>query len=162
MRASNRNAGSRVNEFKIEIPSLASPSDIGEFFQSVGDDNARKKPELAVFGRPSVNYVFLRDSQNKMCGGVCVSFTYDVVWIDSIWVAEEYRRQGHGARLYRAVEDLAYIKKKRRAVLSSFDFQNAGAFWKSLGFTQFGELASQDAGHRLVYYSKEIKSEPRG
>lgn len=151
-----------MNELKIEIPSLASPSDIGEFFQAVGDDNARKKPDLAQFGRPSVNYFFLRDSQNKICGGVCVSFTYDVVWVDSIWVASEYRRQGHGARLYRAVEDLAYLKKKRRAVLSSFDFQGAGSFWQSLGFRKFGELPSEDKGHHLTYFSKEIKSEQRG
>lgn len=151
-----------VDELKIEIPSLASPSDIGEFFQAVGDDNVRKHPELAAFGRPSVNYFFLRDAENKMCGGVCVSFTYDVVWIDTIWVDPGFRRQGHGARLYRAVEDLAYLKKKRRAVLSSFDFQNAGDFWLSLGFAKFGEVPGERPGDRLQYYAKEIKSEDRG
>ena len=150
-----------MEKLKIEIPSLPDPGDVSRFFQSVHEENIAKCPALTETRRPAMSFVFLRDDGGKLRGAAAITFSYDLVWVDSIWIESSLRRLGHGRTLYGAIEDLAYLQKKRRAVLSTFEFQKAVPFWESLGFTRFGEVAGVDDGTRLIYFSKEIRSENR-
>ncbi len=145
-----------ASEFKIEIPRFANPTDIVFFFEAFQGDNLKGTSESVMQGSSSRNFFFLRDEKNVIRGGAYAQFAFDLVYIDSIWVAADLRGQGHGARLYRAVEDLAYIGKKKRAVLSTFAFQNALLFWERMGFETFAELPGSSTDSRLIYMHKAI------
>ena len=149
----------RMEKLKIEIPSLPDTDDVALFFQSVHDENIMKFPVLKETRRPTLSFVFLRDDQGKLRGAAAITLSYDLVWVDSIWIEPSLRRRGYGRMLYAAIEDLAYIKKKRWAGLSMFEFQNAVSFWEGLGFVRFGEVAGVEKGTGLIYLSKEIRSE---
>lgn len=150
-----------MEKLKIEIPSLPDAEDVALFFQSVHDENITKCPTLKETRRPAMNFVFLRDDHGSLRGAAAITFSYDLVWIDSIWIEPSLRRLGHGRALYEAIEDLAYVQKKRRAILSTFEFQNAVSFWESLGFVRFGEVAGLTEGTGLTYLFKEIRGDNR-
>ena len=148
-------------EFKIEIPLLPVMSDVNYFFERVIEENQRLVADPEMQSRRANSCFFLRNEKNEICGGAVAEFRYDLVYVEAIWVAPEFRRQGHAARLYRALEDLAYIKNKRRAILSTFQFQDAIEFWKKQGFLKVGEIPGVQASDSLTYMYKMISSEDR-
>ncbi len=143
--------------FNIEIPSSPNSSDVTALLNEFYNPHVTPAPLL---NPPSVAYLFLRDSQHRMQGGAFVEFLYDVCSLNNIWVAEECRNAGHGARLYRAIEDLAYLKKRKRVILSTFQFQGSLKFWEKMGFTIFAELPGDSEGSRLYYMQKSVTDRP--
>ena len=146
---------------KIEIPTMASLDDVNFYRRQLLLEPSGVKAGEEIEQRESSNYAFLRDEQNQICGGAYVHFVFDLISIDSFWVSPKLRRQGLGARLYRALEDLAYVKKKKNAVLSTFEFQNAVLFWERVGFQEFARLPGYPKGSQLIYFSKKIEAENR-
>ena len=142
-----------MSQFSIDIPLSASSVDmrglVSKFYDSQITPTELMKP-------PSQSFIFLRDDQQKICGGAYVDFMYDICSIAGFWVAPELRKQGHGARIYRTTEDLAYLKKRKRLLLSTFEFQNSIRFWEKMGFSKFAELPDCAEGSRLFYMRKTI------
>jgi GNAT superfamily N-acetyltransferase len=148
-------------QLKIEIPRIPKAADVSFLFSSLAKSNEPLIRDPALLQPQSSFYAFLRDEANDVCGGAFLQESFDIVYVNSFWISERYRGQGHGSRLYRAIEYIAYIKKKRRAVLCVFGFQNAVPFWEKLGFSRFGEVPDENSANRLIYLSKTIKSEVR-
>ena len=152
---------SNRGELKIEIPSMASMEDAKVYRLQYHAAQLAFNVADEMKVRSTSNYAFLRDKQNVICGGAYITFTADLFIIESIWISTELRGHGHGSRLYQALEDLAYIKNKKTAMLSTFEFQNARSFWERLGFKEFGKLPGSQAGSNLVFMSKTIETENR-
>ena len=146
---------------KIEIPTLASLDDAVYFRLQVDRQNISFGLMKSLEDRPTSNYVFMRNASRAICGGAFVQFTFDLLVVDTIWIAEEVRRQGNGTRLYRAIEDLAFIKGKTKVSLSTYEAQGALPFWKKIGFQEFGRIPGGSAGSPLVYLWKAIEAENR-
>jgi len=148
-----------VNELRIEVPLAPLKSEVAAFYQSVHEENQSRGSHPDIQIRPAFKYFFLRDSQNVITGGAAVHFVFDVVYADAIWVHPKWRRQGAGAKLYRAVEELAQAQKKQRAIVTTFEYQAATGFWAKMGFKKFAELPGAIDGSGLIYMSKRIGEE---
>ncbi len=143
--------------FKIEIPLVAVAGDVNTLVREFYDPSVTP-PELV--NTASRSFLFLRDENGLIRGGAYCEFLYDVCSINGLWVSKELRGHRHGARIYQAVEDLAYIKGRKRVVLSAFEFQNSIPFWEKMGFTKFAELPGYPEGSRLFYMHKAVTDKP--
>lgn len=135
---------------------LVSAADSKAFFDQVFQDGLPVIPDPAMTLRPSANLIFLKDSEGMIKAGGLVQFTFDVAALDVFWVSEKLRRQGYGTQLYREIEQLAIRKGMRRAIVSTFEFQNAIGFWVQLGFEKFAELDDYPPGSHLLYLQKKF------
>lgn len=102
--------------------------------------------------------VFLRDEQGKPHGGLLGWTLWSWLHIDTLWVSEELRGQGHGQKLLFAAEKAARIRGCTLAEVDTFNFQ-ARAFYEKSGYTVFGTLTGIGRGQFERYYlKKELKN----
>ena len=76
--------------------------------------------------------------------------------IDILWVHENYRKNGYGKNLLKALEDLAISKGARLFQVDTYDFQ-ALDFYQKYGYTLFGKLENcPRPGNTRYYLSKTV------
>lgn len=83
--------------------------------------------------------LFIKDMNGKVLGGLLSKIYLHSIYIDILWIDENYRRFGYGSRLLTEVEKLAKEKGCKFIHLDTFSFQ-AIDFYKKLGFEVFGIL----------------------
>lgn len=98
----------------------------------------------------------ITDDSGRIIGG-CVAkmYCWNVVYIDTLWVDEEYRQNGLGEKLLNEIESLAKTKNCRLIHLDTFDFQ-AKEFYEKHGYEVFGVLKDCPKGHYRYYLKKAI------
>ena len=75
------------------------------------------------------------------------------LYIDTIWIDADYRKQEIGKHLIKSAEQKAINKDIKRARLCTFDFQ-ALPFYEKLGYIVYGKLEDFPEGHTLYYLKK--------
>lgn len=88
-------------------------------------------------------------------GGLVAETGRGALFVDKLWLAPGYRRQGLGSRLLIAAEAEARRRGCRMAWLDTFDFQ-ARAFYERHGYAVFGELDGLANGHRRHFMKKRL------
>ena len=103
---------------------------------------------------PTFIEIYAEVKPQKLVGGL-VSYIDWGQWlyIDTIWVDADYRKQGIGQYLMISAEKKAKNHGIKRARLCTFDFQ-ALPFYKKLGYTVYGKLKDFPEGHSLYYLKK--------
>jgi GNAT superfamily N-acetyltransferase len=103
----------------------------------------------------SVNRV-LKDSEGNALGGInCILYyCWNTMYIDMLWVNENYRKNGFGTKLLGEIEKIARDEECTLIHLETMDFQ-AKDFYIKNGYEVFGELDNVPAGHKR-YYMKKI------
>ena len=101
--------------------------------------------------------VFLRDEANQLRGGLLGYTIWSAMQIDSFWVDEEVRRQGHGRALLAAAERAARIRGCKLVHLETYS-ELARQFYERSGFVVFGQLGIDD-GLTRYYLSKSLKDD---
>ncbi len=98
--------------------------------------------------------VYAENEQQLLIGGL-IAFIDWGRWlqIDTIWIEENYRKQGLGRYLVEFAEEKAKKQGIKRAKLCTFDFQ-ALPFYQKLNYTIYGELEDFPEGHTLYYLKK--------
>ena len=81
----------------------------------------------------------VRDAAGTVTAGLYGWLGEGWLYTDWLWVAEDQRRTGLGARVLRAAEDFARNQGTRHARLSTASFQ-AKPFYLKLGYEVFAEL----------------------
>lgn len=99
--------------------------------------------------------IFLKGANNKPLGGIIVSFLWNGMHIDSLWVDEPIRDQGWGQKLMEAAEKQAVKKGCTIAYTDTFTWQ-APEFYKKLGYTEYGKLEGFPEGNSLTYFFKKL------
>jgi GNAT superfamily N-acetyltransferase len=97
----------------------------------------------------------LRDDTGNLSGGLIAKIYYGWLFVEVLWVAENARGTGLGARLLREAEEQARARGCRHAWLDSFSFQAPG-FYLRQGYVQFGELAEYPPGHTRQFFTKAL------
>jgi len=81
--------------------------------------------------------IFVKDDNCRVLGAIVVSFLWNGMHIDTLWVDESIRSQGWGRKL------------------DTFTWQ-APEFYKKLGYKEFGKVENFPEGNSLIYYKKEL------
>ncbi|MGZ8845804.1 MAG: GNAT family N-acetyltransferase [Pyrinomonadaceae bacterium] len=99
---------------------------------------------------------FLRDEHGRIVGGVQGDLWGRSMHIAVLWVDENYRGQGHGSKLMKAIEDFAAAQGHPLVYLETTSFQ-ALPFYQNLGYELFGELPGISEGHTMFFLKKELE-----
>lgn len=84
-----------------------------------------------------------------------VLYGWDCLYVDVLWVKEEYRKEGYGSILLNEVEKIAKEKGCNLIHLDTFDFQ-AKDFYIKHGYEVFGVLDDCPIEHKRYYMKKNI------
>ena len=103
----------------------------------------------------------LRDADGGLAAGL-----YGWTWggcleISSLWVREDIRGMGHGARLLHAAEDEAVARGCRLAVLNTHDFQ-APDFYRKHGYEVVLTIEDYPQGHSKIWMKRCLDFTPNG
>jgi len=79
----------------------------------------------------------LKNPQGSVVGGVTAVSQFRVLHLDALWVAKEYRAQGHGSRLVLQAEKIGFEKGCIAAQTQTFSFQAPG-FYQKIGYQMLG------------------------
>jgi len=99
--------------------------------------------------------VLLKDQNDNVLGGIIVTFLWNGMEINSLWVDESIRKQGWGHKLMKVVEDEAIKRGCTVAYTNTFPWQ-APEFYEKLGYKLYGKLDDFPKGFSLSYYSKVL------
>ena len=98
--------------------------------------------------------VSLRE-KGKIVGGLVGEIFFGWMFVSLFWIDDKYRGKGFGQRLLGAAETQARKNGVKNVYLDTFSFQ-APAFYKKLGYREFGRLKDYPAGHDRVWMTKAL------
>ena len=99
--------------------------------------------------------IFLKDKEGKAHAGIIVTFLWNGMHIDSLWVENALRGQDYGNKLMKMAEDEAIKRGCTIAYTDTFTWQ-APSFYEKLGYSLYGKLDDFPKGNSLSYYSKKL------
>ena len=92
----------------------------------------------------------------KIIAGL-VGFTcWEWLYIETLAVDQNCRKQGLGSRLVREAERIARERNCHAAWVDTFSFQ-APEFYTRLGYTPFGTLPNFPTGQQRIFLQKKLK-----
>jgi GNAT superfamily N-acetyltransferase len=100
--------------------------------------------------------IFLKDERNAVLGGALGHIWGGWLDLDTLWVAEPFRRLGYGARLLRAAEDEAKTQGCHGVFLTTFSFQ-AKPFYEKFGYEVVADIPDYPKGHSHHVLKKTLK-----
>lgn len=103
----------------------------------------------------SINRVIKGINGEVLAGINSLLYCWNCLYVDVLWVKEEYRKEGYGSILLNEVEKIAREKGCNLIHLDTFDFQ-AKDFYLIHGYEVFGVLDDCPMGHKRYYMKKNI------
>lgn len=103
----------------------------------------------------SINRVIKDKNGNVLAGINTLMYCWNCLYIDVLWVKEEYRKEGYGTILLNDIEKIAKEKGCNLIHLDTFDFQ-AKDFYIRHGYEVFGVLDDCPKEHKRYYMKKNI------
>lgn len=100
--------------------------------------------------------VALKDKNAILRGSITVTFLWNGMHIDSLWVDESIRGNDYGTKLMKKAEEEAIKRGCTIAYTDTFSWQ-AGEFYEKLGYALYGKLENFPEGNALSYYFKELR-----
>ncbi len=98
----------------------------------------------------------IEDLKGEIVAGILSKmYCWNCLYIDTLWVKEECRKEGLGSKLLKEVEKIAKENDCHLIHLDTFDFQ-AKDFYLKHGFEIFGTLDECPQGHKRYYMKKNI------
>lgn len=98
--------------------------------------------------------IIMKNQENKVVGGVIVSFLWNGMEIQTLWVDENLRGQGWGRKLMEAIEE-AIKRGCTIAYTNTFTWQ-APDFYSKFGYSIYGRLDGFPEGNSLTYFYKNL------
>jgi GNAT superfamily N-acetyltransferase len=127
------------------------------------DELERNLLDTLRLNTPPSDYVSLtlaaRDGAGRLVGGLAGGTSYGWLLVKILWVAEDQRGHGVGARLMAEGEQVAQARGCHGAWLDTSS-RRAEAFYRRIGYAPFGVLENQPGdhahGHRRAFLSKRF------
>ena len=108
------------------------------------------------FGQaPDFFYYFLKDDLDQVKGGIFGQIYKNTIFIDSLWVHDSLRGQGHGSELMQKAELLAKSKGCKYSTTDTFDFQ-ARPFYEKLGYKVIADMPDFYNGRQRWFLRKTL------
>jgi GNAT superfamily N-acetyltransferase len=99
--------------------------------------------------------IVLYAPDQSIVGGIIGETHWGWLHIILMWVKEDQRGSGYGAKLLIAAEEEARVRGMKNAYLDTFSFQAPG-FYKKHGYHVFGALSDFPPGHTRYYLAKQL------
>lgn len=112
-------------------------------------EHVGRKPQSS-----SIN-LFLRNSAGQVIGGLLGGSRWGWLYINKLWIQDEYRKRGEGSRLLRTAEAEAIAAGCTDAVVDTFSFQARG-FYERHGYEIYATLEGFPPGHRQLFFHKSL------
>jgi ribosomal protein S18 acetylase RimI-like enzyme len=96
-----------------------------------------------------------KNSRNDLIGGLVGSNLCGWVYVNTVWVADEYRHRGIGKKLMALAEDEGRRRGCHHARLETSEAQAPGFYFK-LGYSVFGVLDDYPKGLKLYFFQKTL------
>ena len=93
--------------------------------------------------------------KDDIVGGVIGETHLGWLFVQFFWIDEKYRGRGFGKRLLETAEKEARGRGAKNVYLDTLSFQ-APAFYKKLGYHEFGRLNDHPVGHDRVWMTKAL------
>lgn len=98
----------------------------------------------------------IEDVNGQIIAGILSKmYCWNCLYVDVLWVKEEYRKDGLGSKLLKEIEKVAKEKGCHLIHMDTFDFQ-AKDFYIKHGYEIFGILDECPQGHKRYYMKKII------
>jgi GNAT superfamily N-acetyltransferase len=137
--------------FTIEVDASPAADDVKKLNQGL-DGHAFAQAGIAP---PAPLAVFLYNEGGQIVGGLYARVWDGVLDISLLWVHEDFRGEGYGARLVAAAEAEGIHRGCERAELRTFDYQAPG-FYKKVGYEEFHVSENYPRGHTRHYFRKTL------
>ena len=98
--------------------------------------------------------VFVRDTTGRVRGGATGHINWGWLYVERLWVDEEFRGRHVGTELMMRLERLALDRAVNRFQVGTTSFQ-ALDFYRKMGYEVFAELPDHPPGH-TDYFLKKI------
>ena len=96
------------------------------------------------------------EDDGKLVAGLDACITnFKILYVSTVFVDEEYRRKGLGARLMREMEKRAAAMGVNAIRLDTFDWQGK-EFYEALGYTAVGHYDHAEDGYSEFFFLKRI------
>jgi GNAT superfamily N-acetyltransferase len=99
--------------------------------------------------------IFMRDAGGAIVGGITAATFWGWLDVDTLWVSEELRGRGFGARLLAEAEAEARRRGCRHARLDTYSFQARG-FYAKQGYRVVGEMVDFPPGSTFYWLRKDL------
>jgi len=117
--------------------------------------NLSKVPLAQEIPNILINRV-IEDEHGEIIAGISGRmYCWNCIYIDILWVKEEYRKFGLGSKLLNEVETTAKEKGCYLIHMDTFDFQ-AKDFYIKHGYEIFGVLENCPKEHKRYYLKKDL------
>ncbi|WP_061316214.1 GNAT family N-acetyltransferase [Clostridium botulinum] len=98
----------------------------------------------------------IEDTNGEIIAGILSKmYCWNCIYIDVLWIKEQYRKDGLGTKLLKEVEKIAKEKDCHLIHLDTFDFQ-AKDFYIKHGYEIFGILDQCPENHKRYFMKKNI------
>ncbi len=98
----------------------------------------------------------VRAPDGKVAGGLIGGTYWGWLYVEDLWLSEEYRGQDLGSQLLARAEQAARERGCHGAHLDTMDFQAPG-FYEKQGYTVWGVLENIPRGHKRIFYKKDLE-----
>jgi GNAT superfamily N-acetyltransferase len=92
---------------------------------------------------------------DETIGGLWATSAYNWLFVDLLFVPDEYSGRGIGSSLIRQAEQVAITRGHAGIRLDTMSFQAPG-FYEKLGYQRFGRLENYPMGYEHIYYFKVL------
>jgi len=129
--------------------------EVGKVDNGIVEYNSSRVPFTQEPHFVSINRVIRGEDDEVLAGINSVLYCWNCLYVDVLWVKEEFRDEGYGSSLLIEVENIAKEKGCKLIHLDTFDFQ-AKDFYIKHGFEIFGVLENCPIEHKRYYMKKNI------
>lgn len=99
----------------------------------------------------------IKDENGQIIAGInCIDYSWKCLYIDVLWVSQDYRKRGLGSKLLTEIETIARKYEIQLIHLDTFDFQALDFYLKN-GYEVYGVLDNCPQNHKRYYLKKVIE-----
>ena len=118
--------------------------------------NLSKVPQTQEVAYVWLNKIVENDDKEVVGGILAKMYCWNVIYIDALWINENYRGFGLGEKLLFEIENSAKKEKCYLIHLDTFDFQ-AKNFYIKNGYELFGVLDNCPKDHKRFFLKKYLE-----
>ena len=97
-----------------------------------------------------------RDGAGTVQAGLRGVTAFNWLFVEWLWVAEPFRRQGVGSQLLSGAEAIARERRCSSSYLDTFSFQAPEFYKRQHGYEEFGRLEDFPPGHARIWLRKAL------